>query len=345
MVCETVNLSESGLLLIPPFSADPGLSLRVDLPLPGLKRPLALPAVLVREGEHDGRYAWGVRFEAISAAALNFLREFLKQQLADQLPDDGPTNVDGVANRVFHELVEGVDLGQPGQQPATVEPAIEIARPQPPKQAPIDRSAARRVKIKRRTGSQPRVGQPESRAAPPAGQPTHSAQPSARPESRPAPPAGQPTQSAQPSARPESRAAPPAGQPTQSAQPSAPPESKPAPPPGQPTMPPPAVMAPPPARPTAASLPDVEILKGPLIDKPPVQEESTPAFDDVPEWKDPSELDLPRGASRDLMEETAKSERHLDRIYKEAMVQLDTTDPWSKSKKKKKKKKKKGWFD
>ena len=93
--CFTVNISESGLLVVTPLCCEPGMNVRIDLPFPGYSRPMPIPAVVVRETEVDGEYAVGVRFESMLAGSLEVLRGFIQKELAsmrssDQLDPLGP---------------------------------------------------------------------------------------------------------------------------------------------------------------------------------------------------------------------------------------------------------------
>jgi hypothetical protein len=392
MVCQTINLSETGLLLIPPFSSEPGLTLRVDIPLPGLQRPLVLPAVLVREGEHEGEYAWGVKFELVSADAQKFLRHFLQEQVARQFPDQA---LEGL-------LPDGPELQTSTPQQVVItptEPLVQPTAPGParPKHKPIDRSAARRVSLKRRvTGPHQAVGDvtgPHQAIAgditgphelPPTEDQTADLQPTiapdpedqgTQPDVAPAslPPSRVPAYSgplsgeAPPLTAPQLAQGPePAIKKTTSGLQRVPSYSGPltgeAPPPPAASLPGtgshpavspapaaeavPVAAAPPTTAtpPASADEPQLSVTlpaNDLLLDRPPVQEEGTPDFNDVPEWSDKSEVPT-SGKNRDLLAETEKAENKLDDIFKDAVKQLDLSDSWGASKKKKKKKK--GWF-
>jgi PilZ domain len=362
MICQTVNLSETGLLLIPPYSSEPGLNLRVDIPLPGLQRPLAIPAVLVREGEHDGDYVWGVRFELISADAQKFLRQFLEEQMAKQSPE-----------KVLEQLpAEPLQTSVPQQVMITpVEPVVQATTTNPARPKPIDRSAVRRVPVKRRgTGSQPAIARDVTGPHPLLPQEVQAADPqpiiALEPEdlgSQPdvalasPPPSRIPTYSG-----PLDGEAPPVTAPQiiPSPKPLAVEPPLPAPPPStgsHPVVspaqaavaPPPVDPAPatPPASPATEDEPQLSVTMPAdelLLDRPPVQEEGTPIFDDVPEWSDKS--DVPRsGKDRDLLEEVDKADNKLDDIFDDAIKQLNLSDSWAeRGFSKKNKKKKKGWF-
>jgi len=80
--CETVNLSESGLLVVcPDIRCEPGTLVRVDLPLPGFDRPMPIPSLVVRETEIGGLYAVGLAFDGLLPGSLAALQQFLQQEL------------------------------------------------------------------------------------------------------------------------------------------------------------------------------------------------------------------------------------------------------------------------
>ncbi|MBK6848882.1 MAG: PilZ domain-containing protein, partial [Proteobacteria bacterium] len=60
--CTVVDVSASGLLVVPPARAAKGAALEIDLMLPPHLEPVRLAAVVAREGDVHGHYAWGLRF-------------------------------------------------------------------------------------------------------------------------------------------------------------------------------------------------------------------------------------------------------------------------------------------
>lgn len=68
--CEVINLSATGILLLPPVRCCVGASLDVVLPLPGSRAPVQLKGWVVREGEHSGRYALGIDFDLLPIDVL-----------------------------------------------------------------------------------------------------------------------------------------------------------------------------------------------------------------------------------------------------------------------------------
>jgi hypothetical protein len=68
--CEVINLSATGILVLPPVRFCVGARLRVVLPFPGYLEPIQLKGRVVREGEHSGRYALGIGFDLLPVDAL-----------------------------------------------------------------------------------------------------------------------------------------------------------------------------------------------------------------------------------------------------------------------------------
>jgi len=104
--CFTVNISESGLLVVTPLRCEPGMNVRIDLPFPGYSRPMPIPALVVRETEVDGEYAVGVKFESMLAGSLEVLRSFIQKELASMRSSD-------------HLDPLGAELGPAGPGPTT----------------------------------------------------------------------------------------------------------------------------------------------------------------------------------------------------------------------------------
>lgn len=79
--CVTCSLSEGGALILPPAKARAGLPMRINIGIPGLPEWIVANAVLIREGEFQGRYAWGVRFTQITPHAATLLRSYIRRTL------------------------------------------------------------------------------------------------------------------------------------------------------------------------------------------------------------------------------------------------------------------------
>ena len=84
--CKIMDLSSTGMLIVPPVSARPGLPMRIDFLIPGAKEWVSATAALVREGRAEGHYAWGVRFDRVAPYHATMLRSFVRQMLRG---DDG----------------------------------------------------------------------------------------------------------------------------------------------------------------------------------------------------------------------------------------------------------------
>ena len=79
--CVACSLSEGGALILPPAKARAGLPMRINIGIAGLPEWIVANAVLVREGEYQGRYAWGVRFTQITPHAATLLRSYVRRTL------------------------------------------------------------------------------------------------------------------------------------------------------------------------------------------------------------------------------------------------------------------------
>ena len=78
--CQTVEIDESGLLLLSPIRCAPGTPVRVDLPLPGYRWPLPLAAIVLRETDVGGEYALELRFESALPGSREALSGFLRDE-------------------------------------------------------------------------------------------------------------------------------------------------------------------------------------------------------------------------------------------------------------------------
>jgi len=81
-----INLSASGMLLVPTASSKPGLRLRVDFTPPGTKQaPFCLDALLIREAVYASKYAWGIQFVDISPGNFAALAKLVHRQTVKDL--------------------------------------------------------------------------------------------------------------------------------------------------------------------------------------------------------------------------------------------------------------------
>jgi hypothetical protein len=85
-LCHTLDLSASGMLLVPRTLGAVGARVRVDFPFPIL-RALRLGGVLARESVSYDHYAWGIQFRTVSKHLRQVLNQFVDQRLQG-VPDD-----------------------------------------------------------------------------------------------------------------------------------------------------------------------------------------------------------------------------------------------------------------
>ena len=102
--CTTVNLSSTGMLLLPAASARVGLSMRVIFEVKDFLGPLDLDAVLAREADYRGHYGWGVQFVEIQQRVDTLLQLYVRKRLLGAQPQD-PTPPSGA------EPLERADSG------------------------------------------------------------------------------------------------------------------------------------------------------------------------------------------------------------------------------------------
>ncbi|MBW2735583.1 MAG: PilZ domain-containing protein [Deltaproteobacteria bacterium] len=81
LVCRAIDISTSGMLIIPPTRRERGSFLRVNLSLPSFDEVLDVDAIVVREAEVNGRYAWGVAFHDPDERVVQLLGAFVQWAL------------------------------------------------------------------------------------------------------------------------------------------------------------------------------------------------------------------------------------------------------------------------
>lgn len=81
IVCQSVNLSFDGMLLISPVSAELGLPMHLKLFLAPLNKWGETDAVLMRQVRHDGQLGWGVRFSETTLFMGTVFRTFVRRSL------------------------------------------------------------------------------------------------------------------------------------------------------------------------------------------------------------------------------------------------------------------------
>lgn len=82
LVCRAVDISSGGMLIIPPNRRERGSFLRINLSLPSFDEVLDIDAIVVREAEVNGRYAWGVAFHEPEPRVVKLLAAFVQWGLA-----------------------------------------------------------------------------------------------------------------------------------------------------------------------------------------------------------------------------------------------------------------------
>jgi hypothetical protein len=82
--CEVINLSATGILILPPVRFCIGARLRVVLPFPGYLEPIQLKGRVAREGAHSGRYALGIYFDLLPIDVLVALMRLVAGRNTDR---------------------------------------------------------------------------------------------------------------------------------------------------------------------------------------------------------------------------------------------------------------------
>lgn len=77
--CVARDVSETGILLLPPLAAAVGTDLRVRFLFPGLRDWIDLPGTIARVTEVDGKYAWGVAFGEMDRVTKQMLRSYVRR--------------------------------------------------------------------------------------------------------------------------------------------------------------------------------------------------------------------------------------------------------------------------
>lgn len=148
--CEAVNLSASGMLLLPPARAGAGLQMRLSFIFEGMKDWITVGATIVREGDYEGRYAWGVRFDQIAPYVSTMLRSYVRQQerggpapepqmseaaqplIATEQPQQGSSPIQRVSTGPIARRSTGphqIAVPQPQPDPLVQEPPSEETDP------------------------------------------------------------------------------------------------------------------------------------------------------------------------------------------------------------------------
>lgn len=109
LFCQTADLSATGMMLLPSPSAAPCRKLTVDVNLPCMDGA-RVEVELVREGQHDGRYCWGVSFRKVPTYVRAVLRDYVRQRLRGVHPEQMVFGVDrarGLKERVHQGTATG----------------------------------------------------------------------------------------------------------------------------------------------------------------------------------------------------------------------------------------------
>lgn len=88
-----LNLSASGLLIIPPVDAAPGTLVRLNLTLPGLDQIIDVQGVVAREELVEGYRAWGVEFHGTARETAGLLETYVEWARERQLAEEARAEV------------------------------------------------------------------------------------------------------------------------------------------------------------------------------------------------------------------------------------------------------------
>lgn len=157
--CTTVNLSATGMLLLPAASARAGLTLRVLFQVEHFLGQVELAAVLAREGDYQGTYGWGIRFLNVPARVGSLLQLFVQQRMQadrDQATtpplgvDNGDPNEHGQYLQVKRRpTARGLTALAPGktgpEQPAAALIVTQVGHPPAPESTRASSGSYRQV--------------------------------------------------------------------------------------------------------------------------------------------------------------------------------------------------------
>lgn len=79
--CVAYNISEGGMLLIPPQALPIGSALHFYIGIEGLPEWISASGFISREDQYQGHYAWAIRFQQIEEKSLQLLRQYLRSQV------------------------------------------------------------------------------------------------------------------------------------------------------------------------------------------------------------------------------------------------------------------------
>ncbi|MCA9672800.1 MAG: PilZ domain-containing protein [Myxococcales bacterium] len=109
--CEMVDLGADGVFVLSPVHARAGLKVTVELALPRLGR-VRLAGAIAREGQHAGRYGWGIAFADTPPATRALMRDFVLFELRMNREARGAAERSQKLRESLSEEVLG-DVGDP----------------------------------------------------------------------------------------------------------------------------------------------------------------------------------------------------------------------------------------
>lgn len=133
IVCQSVNLSSDGILLLSPVRAQPGLSMRLNVFLSALNKWGETEAVLMRQQQHEGQLAWGLRFRDTTPFMGTVFRTFVRRTLRGDYAAGGEAATSDAMPRPRRATA---NAGAPGVRTGTKvsqqrDPTITPSQPQP----------------------------------------------------------------------------------------------------------------------------------------------------------------------------------------------------------------------
>jgi hypothetical protein len=81
LLCRAVDLSASGILLLPPARAAVGQLVTLMFTVPAVSAGLTVHGILVRETRADGSYAWGIQLVDVPRRAAQELRRHVHERI------------------------------------------------------------------------------------------------------------------------------------------------------------------------------------------------------------------------------------------------------------------------
>lgn len=150
--CRASALSVSGVVLFPQVRAGRGTYLRINLCLPGFQDLLDLDAVILRETERNGYYAWRVKFHEASATNETLIRTFVSWDIQRKLRRArGEAQVPGRPPTAMHQAIQRRMTGPHLPRVKTgMYPAVKAAQEASTKSPDLDYLRRRKLAEERR---------------------------------------------------------------------------------------------------------------------------------------------------------------------------------------------------